>query len=131
MNEEFLLKQIAQLQEKFAALEAKQNLASLRAKQERDLWAIRMKTIFAGLGEPIPHEQGEGDYPFGMYRDSGRKTKEEKWPNGEVKQVAGQPIVDYTQALSDEHKAELLAQGWTENHNGIPTPERALAGAKR
>lgn len=93
--------------------------APTKTQRERDeaaLLKIRHKSLFAGLGEPIPHTQAEGPYPFALYRRTTTKDAKGKFITDE----RGDTLVECVYATSDEDKATKLDQGWFVNPLGIP-----------
>ncbi len=82
------------------------SLVSVRQQEEATLLAIRRKSIFQGMGEPKPNQQGA--YAFRLYRVSTEKT------------AAGEPIIDSILAMSEEDKAHKISDGWFVNPAGVP-----------
>lgn len=124
---------------------------SVQQESEAKLQAIRKKSLFQGLGEQPPGKVGTGNYPFALYKKSTQmvpatdeKGNLKRDPAGQIiltpaLDKRGDPLVDRTEATSDDHKAELIADGWCVNPLGVPyedesedaAPETGGTGRKR
>jgi len=108
---------------------------SVQQESEERLNAIRKKSLFQGMGEPVPHRQGVGNYPFALYKKSTRMvpkmgTNAKGEPiqlfdaNGQTVltpelDVRGDPMVDIKHVNSDTERDAALADGWFVNPLGI------------
>ncbi len=109
---------------------------SVQQESEKRLHAIRMKSIFQGLGEQPPGKVGVGKYPFALYRKFNRmvpRLNEKGAPvldaNGAVVLTPeldqrGDPKVDHVHVQSDDEMAAKLAEGWFVNPAGVPEGKR-------